>query len=247
MHRILIPIDSQDPESWQYALAYAEKVSEQSSQLADVILLVHTKQQLDRTSLAGHIGTTAAKALSKGKSIQLRSGANLSVKTLKTVGQTYKRGIVIAFFADETLLNAVDDLRGLAGAIAVPDLPGDCDQWVARWNAIVHGQQQTAPTPLISDPVIDSALSSLIGMVNSTTGIGHPRDKQLADETLRILRSKNHTLDPEAIKSWAIQKGWRSDNASDLAKLASKVQSLKSKPSLSKIYNWQQRYESWSD
>ena len=94
MHRILVPIDSQDPESWQYALAYADKIAEQSSQRADVILLIHTKQQLDRTSLGGHIGTTAAKALSKGKSIQLQSGANLSVKTLKTVGQTYRGGIV---------------------------------------------------------------------------------------------------------------------------------------------------------
>ena len=50
MHRIFVPIDSQNPESWQYALAYAEKVAEQNSDRTNIILLVHTKQQLDRTS-----------------------------------------------------------------------------------------------------------------------------------------------------------------------------------------------------
>lgn len=246
MHRILVPIDSQDPESWLYALAYAEKVAEQNSERSDIILIVHTKQQLDRTSLADHIGANAAKALSKGRSIQLQSGDNLSLKTLKTLGRTHPRAVVIAFFADDALLNAVDDLRGIAGAIAVPDLPGDCDGWVARWNPIVHGDQQAGQRPLISDPVVVEALSSLIGMVNPTTGIGHPRDKQLADETFRILRVKNHALDGEAIKSWAIQNGWRSDNATDLGRLAGKIQSLKSKPSLSKIHNAQLRYDQWT-
>ena len=247
MHRILVPIDSQDPESWQYALAYAEKVAEQNSERSNIILLVHTKQQLDRTSLAGHIGANAAKALNKGRPVQLQSGDNLSLKTLKTLGRTHPRAVVIAFFADDALLNAVDDLRGIAGAVAVPDLPGHCDGWVARWNPIIHGQQQTTQPQLISDPVVVEALSSLIGMVNPTTGIGHPRDKQLADETFRILRVKNHALDAEAIKSWAIQNGWRSDNATDLGRLAGKIRSLKSKPSLSKIHNWQERYDNWSN
>lgn len=42
MHRILIPIDSQGPESWQYALAYAQKIGEQQNNPTDIVLLVHT-------------------------------------------------------------------------------------------------------------------------------------------------------------------------------------------------------------
>lgn len=247
MHRILIPIDSQDPESWQYALAYARKIGEQQDKPTDIVLLVHTKRQIDGTSLAGHIGRQQAKALSSGKSLQLQSGAKLSLKTLNTIGQMLNNTIIIAFFADAKMLDAVDSLRGVAGVVAVPDLPGDADQWVARWGAIVHGAEQQPAKRLIDDQIVENALSRLFSMVNPSTGIGHPRDKQMADETLRILRAKGHALDPVAIRSRAIQQGWRADQASELAKLAEKIKSLKSKPKLSGIHNWEGRYQSWSE
>ena len=141
MHRVLIPIDSQDPQSWQYALAYARKIGEQQDKPTDIVLLVHTKRQIDGTSLTGHIGRQQAKALSGGKRLQLQSGQKLSLKTLNTMGQMLNNAIIIAFFADAKMLDAVDSLRGVVGVVAVPDLPGDADQWVARWGAIVHGAE----------------------------------------------------------------------------------------------------------
>lgn len=247
MYRIFIPIDSQDPESWQYALAYAQKIDEQQDMPADIVLLVHTKRQIDGTSLTGHIGRQQAKALSGGKSLPLQSGARLSLKTLNTMGQMLNNAIIIAFFADAKMLDAVDSLRGVIGVVAVPDLPGGADQWVARWGAIVHGAENQPAKRLIDDQIIEIALSRLFSMVNPTTGIGHPRDKQMADETLRILRAKGHALDPEAIRSRAIQQGWRADQASELGKLAQKIKSLKSKPKLSGTHNWEGRYQSWSE
>ncbi|MEZ4533327.1 MAG: DUF1889 family protein [Thermomicrobiales bacterium] len=247
MHRVLIPIDSQDPESWQYALAYAQKIGEQQNNPTDIVLLVHTKRQIDGTSLTGHMGRQQAKALSGGKSLQLQSGARLNLKTLNTMGQMLNNAIIIAFFADAKMLDAVDSLRGVVGVVAVPDLPGDADQWVARWGAIVHGAERQPAKRLIDDQIVENALSRLFSMVNPTTGIGHPRDKQMADETLRILRAKGHTLNPETIRSRAIQQGWRADQASELGKLAEKIKSLKSKPKLSGIHNWEGRYQSWSE
>ena len=128
----------------------------------------------------------------------------------------------------------------------MPDLKGDADVWAARWGAIIHGEKKTSPAKLIEDQVVENALTQLFAMVNPSTGIAHPRDKEHADNVLRILRAKGHTLEAEAIRSFAIQKGWRSRNAADLAKLASKIASLKNKPSLAKIYNPQDRYKSWS-
>ena len=247
MHRILIPIDSQNPESWQYALAYAQKIGEQQNEPSDIVLLVHTKRQIDGTSLTDHVGRQQAKALSGGKSLQMQSGARLHLKTLNTIGQMLNNVIIIAFFADAKMLDAVDSLRGVVGVVAVPDLTGDADEWVARWGAIVHGAENQPPKRLIDDQIVENALARLFSMVNPTTGIGHPRDKQFADETLRILRTKGHYLEPNAIRSRAIQQGWRADQASDLAKLAQKIKSLKSKPRLSGIHNWGGRYQSWSE
>jgi len=245
MFRVLIPIDSHDPQAWQLALAYANKIGEQVEGRTDFVLLVHTKQQIDRTSLANHIGTKLGKALSKGNVIQLQSSVSLQLKTLKTLGQTYNGAVVIAFFAEEKMLEVVDDLRGLAGVVVVPDLPGSADQWLNRWGAVIHGGVDQSASNFISDAVIEKALSELISMVNPVTGIGNLRDKQLANETFRILRVKGHTLEPDAIRSWAIQNGWSSDNARGLAKLSDKIRSLKSNPSLGQVHNWKGRYDHW--
>lgn len=213
---------------------------------ANVVLLVHTKAQISSTSLAGHLGSPLARSLSKGKTAQLQPGQHVQLQTLKTLGQMLADTIIIGFYADDKILDTIDDRKGLVGAIAVPDLEGDADNWATRWGAIVHGEKNTAPAKLIEDQVVENALTQLFAMVNPSTGIGHPRDKEHADNVLRILRAKGHSLKSEAIRSFAIQKGWRSRNADELAKLASKIASLKNKPSLAKIYNPEDRYKSWS-
>jgi len=247
MHRILVPIDSQDPDSLAYAFEYAKKIFEVHKKGANVVLLVHTKAQISNTSLAGHLGSSLAKSLSKGKSAQLQPGQHVSLQTLKTLGQMLSDTIIVGFYADDQMLDVVDDRKSLVGAIAVPDLAGDADKWAARWGAIIHGEEKTAPTKLIDDQIVENALTQLFAMVNPSTGIGHPRDKEHADNVLRILKAKGHTLDSEAIRTFAIQKGWRSKNAADLARLAAKIASLKNKPSLAKIYNPHDRYDSWSN
>ena len=225
MHRILIPIDSQDPDSLAYAFEYAKKIFEVHKIGANVILLVHTKAQISSTSLAGHLGSPVAKSLSKGKTVQLQPGQYVQLQTLKTLGQMLADTIIIGFYADDRMLDIIDDRKGLVGAIAVPDLKGDADNWAARWGAIVHGEKNTAPAKLIEDQVVQNALTQLFAMVNPSTGIGHPRDKEHADNVLRILRAKGHFLESEAIRSFAIQKGWRSRNADERAKLAAKIAS----------------------
>jgi hypothetical protein len=98
---------------------------------------------------------------------------------------------------------------------------------------------------LIPDPVFEKALESLTAAINLGTGLLHPRDKELADETLRVLRAKGHSADIANIKSWAIKNGWRPDHAANLSVLAGKVMSLKTKPNLSKFYNAEEKYRRW--
>ncbi|MBL4799517.1 MAG: hypothetical protein JKY50_19110 [Oleispira sp.] len=246
MHRVLIPIDSQDPLSWSYAQAYAEKIIEAHRKQMNVVLLVHTKNQISSTSLSSHIGSSRAKVLSKGDPLVLPSGAQLQLMTLKTLGYSLRDTIIIAFYADEKMLQLVDDHKELAGVVVVPDQPGDANQWVARWGATIHGQAPKPANKLIADPIVENALLTITMLINLSTGLGNPRDKSSANEILRILKTKGHALSPEIVRSWAIQNGWRSDGADDLAKLARKIWALKNKPSLSKIYNWKERYASWA-
>ncbi len=241
--RVLVPIDSHEVEAFQTALAYANAICQKTG-ASDVILLTHTKHQLDHTSLSRFLGQTAVRALTKG-SLSLQSGARLRTETMRAIRPPTRQSVVIVYYAATDILDLVDGLRNLAGVIAVPDLPGTGDEWARRWNVIVHGEEQRAATPLIDDPVVVRALESLTSMVNLSTGLGHPRDKDHADETLRILRAKGHADPTPHIKSWAIQQGWKPEHAAMLEALSRKVWNLKGKPSLSNFYNANERYARW--
>ena len=159
----------------------------------------------------------------------------------------YARGaVIVAFYADNKMLEKLDGIDGLVGIVAVPDLASDIDQWVARWNPMVHGQPASAPTTLISDPVVEKALASLSSWINLSHGIMNPRDKGHADEMLRILRAKGHTFEPDKMKSWAIRNGWKPGAADELATLATRIGALKSKPSLSAYHDPDGRYGRWT-
>ena len=246
MFRVVIPVDSMDITSWQLAAAYALKMaSEASPRATDVVLLTHTKHQLDHTSLAGHLGPGASKALSNGTTLNLDGGATLRHATLRTLDYSTRNSIVIAFYADEGMLETLDGLKGLAGITAVPEFDGDIDQWIKRWNPVVHGAKREATKPLIDDPVIERALGSITQMSNTAYDVLHPRDKEFADGVFRILRAKGHALDPAAIKSWAIRQGWKPGGADELSKVAAKIAKLKNKPSLGALHDPHGRYERW--
>lgn len=240
---VLVPVDSQESEAFGLALAYAEQISKAAG-IEDVILLVHTKHQLERTGLSRILGATTVKALNRGK-VALPWGGWLHSETMKTLRYTARKSVVIAYYANEVMLDFVDGLNNIAGVVAVPWIPSEADGWAARWSAHVHGQTQRASATLIDDPVVVSALETLTAVINLSTGLGHPRDKAMANEILRILRAKGH-VDPSAtIKSWAIRRGWRPNSAVELEALSKKIWALKAKPNLSGFHDPHGRYERW--
>lgn len=244
--RGLIPVDSQDAEALGLALGYAQDICDKvGPDVKDVILLVHSKRQLEHTSLSRSLGAANVKALAKGP-IALSGGGRLHAETMKTLRYPPRRSVVVVYYAEPKILDYVDGLNNVVGVVAVPDIPGEADSWVARWGAIVHGQaQQAPPPPLIDDPVFVRALDTLSSVVNLSTGLGHPRDKAMANEILRILRTKGHSDQSANIRSWAIRRGWRPDDAADLEALAKKIWALKAKPSLSGIHDPAGRYQRW--
>ncbi|ESY74093.1 hypothetical protein NKH73_26375 [Mesorhizobium sp. M0938] len=244
--RILVPVDSQDAEALRIALGYAQKICEKfGPEVQDIVLLVHTKQQLDHTGLSQSLGAGHVKALAKGP-ISLSGGGRLHAETMKTWRYPPRKSVVVVYYAEPRILDFVDDLNNIAGVVVVPDIPAAADGWVARWGAIIHGQaQQAPPSALIDDPVFVRAIETLSSMINLSTGLGHPRDKAMANEIMRILRTKGHSDQSANIKSWAIRRGWRPDHAADLEALARKIWALRAKPSLSGIHDPEGRYRRW--
>lgn len=245
--RVVAAKDGYQEDALQLALAYVAAVLEsRPDRDSDIVLLTHTKGQLTGTSLAGMLGPQATKALASGKRVGTPVGS-LRHATLRTIGYSGRNSIIIAFYADEAMLDEVDSKRGIAAIIAVPHLAGDAASWAQRWNAKVHGEATTAETPLITDPIVVAAMKTLTLMSNTSYGSLQPRDVEHAKEIFRILRNKGHDLVPDQIKSWAIRDGWHTGAATEAAKIANKIQQMKTKPSLASIYNPDERYHRWKN
>lgn len=246
LHRIFLPVDGYDEISWPLALQCAEQINcAHSPAVRDVILLLHQQSILDHSTLAGFLGSPHAKALRAGKSLGLPSGATLRLETKKTISHLARPTTIIAFYADDTILEMVDGLKNVAGVVVVEDLKGSANQWKARWSPVVPGEAAKPPVELIEDSVIVEALKSLSMLINKGNGLLISRDQDWAKDVLRILRAKGHTADPHALKSWAIKNGWTPGAAGDLAKLAKKTFDTKTKPSLANIANANERYDRW--
>lgn len=246
--RVVVPIDCHDPSAWAYALAYAQRIgTEAQPPTTNFVLLTHTKQQLSHTSLGNHVGAAQAKALIANREVRLQGSGVLRHATLQTLRGSGRQAVIIAYFAEDKMMETIDGLVGVTGVVAVPEFSGEVDTWSARWTPIVHGQQPAAPAVLISDTVVEKALAELSRGVNLSHALMNPRDKGYANETLRILRANSHVLEPDKIKSWAIKNGWRPGAADELAKLAGKIRELKSKPSTKEFHNADGKYHRWNN
>lgn len=241
--RVLVPLDSQSDAAFQLAFKYAESICQKSGANV-IVLLTHTKSQLEHTGLARMLGSHVIKAIGKGNATT-SAGYALRAETMRTLRYLSQKSVLVVYYAEAGILDVADGVQNVAGVVAVPDHPGDADPWVQRWGAHVHGQTRQAPSVLIKDPVVVAALDELTKIINLSTGLAHPRDKERADETLRILRAKGHADPTPNIKSWAIQKGWKPDHAVALETLARKIWGLRNKPSLGRIPAAHKHYERW--
>lgn len=244
--RVLIPGDSQEPEVFALALAYAQEIAKRA-ETRDVLLVTHANDQLRLTGLAANLGENTAKALLDRREVPLPSGAMLRHGTLATLRYPSGRPVIIAYYADDKLLDFVDGMAGVQGVVAVPWVAGEVDQWRERWGPIVHGEEKHAPAELLDDPVVEAALRSVSAMINLSYSLIQSHDKQWVDDALRVLRAKGHRLDGAKIRNWAIRNGWKPGAADDLAKLARKIAGMKTRPRLAGIHNADARYARWKN
>ena len=249
LHRILIPTDSDDPQSWQAALGAALAINQACSPaIRDVVLFLPVKQNLKSTGLEGFIGKQHSKMLRDGKTLQLPDDANLRLETKQTSSYGFPRKTtIIAFYTDDRILEMIDGLQNVAGVVAVPDYTGRANEWKSRWAPLVPGEEKAELEPLIDDPIIIAALESISPLMNKSKGVLTAPYADWANDVLRILRAKGHFADPKDVKSWAIRDGWTPGAANELGKLAGKIFKLKAKPSLRQIANAEERYERWKN
>ena len=244
--KVVVPVTDDEHNDLKLCLAYAAKLAKDpQNKISQVIFFVASKQQLTHNNLAAYIGEAAVKTLANNGSIPFTGQIPMRAATQRTLSFVPNGTLILAFWAGADMMDQVDALGNVAAVVAYPWPEKGLDAWIATWNPMVHGQTQVKAEPLITDPIVEAALRGMTTIMNlSNTGLV-TRYKESADRMLRILRAKNHQIEPDKIRQWAVRNKWQPGAADDLAKLASKIAGLKSKPSIRSIDNGDGTYQHW--
>lgn len=244
--RVLIPGDDQSVDAISLAFSYANEICKLSKgAVQEAILFIPGKASVKFTTLSAALGERNAKTLHDGGAVALPSGIPMRLETVRTLRWATKPSVLIAVYSDQKMLDQVDSVKNLFGVVAVPHIPEALEKWEKTWSPTIHGAPKQPAQKLIVDPIVEQALISLTHSINLSHSLLNPRDKEHADRTLRILRVNNHVESSENLRSWAVKNGWHPKAADELEKLATKVQSLKSKPRLPDPEVAKKTYEYW--
>jgi len=104
----------------------------------------------------------------------------------------------------------------------IPWLESDGQAWIDRWNPQIIGNSPIQHTPTPINQFVEKELARITRVINLSTGLTHPSDKQLAESAFKDLARNGHTDTLAAIKNWALQNSWNPRHVEQLIKVASK-------------------------
>lgn len=243
--RILIP-GNLDNDSISNAISVANKLCKQYAETVhDVILFIPSRKNILGTTLTSILGESVSKRLHKGEAVRLPCGKGIRLETIRTLTREFKKSIVVAIYADNKMMDQADSMKNLFAIVAVPHMEGALEGWKRTWSPFVFGEEKSDDEVLVSDPVIESALSSLTSLINLSHTILNQTDKEHTETIIRILRRYKHIEDSSNVRAWAVKHQWHPKAADELKRIWDKIYSLKNKPNISDLETAKHRYEYW--
>lgn len=165
-------------------------------------------------------GEPVSKRLTKGEKF-----ANLDFMLPNQVGHQSSQGIILAVYC------TLDDMAKITSN-SYPDSKiiyiswsiNEAENWENIWKGkgleIKYGIPNSQPILLSQN--VEAALRRLTNIINLSTGLSHPSDKQQAVDEFQQLKQQGITENPEYIANWALTNGWNAEHINDLKKLAIK-------------------------
>jgi hypothetical protein len=219
--RYLVPNHGPDVEALKRCLSLAIKVS-QDKGFQTITLLIINKKNFENTIVADVLGRQVIKYLLKKEKVQAIGNIYFELESLQTFNKYASYEIIIGLYLTQKGIDVLDAVLNTKVVIYLPWLEDEAKDWIDRWDPIIFGGDESQKPTLKLDPIIEEELRNLTSLINLSTGLGHPSDKQHAKKTFAKLQSKRLRFNPNDIKNWAIRNGWLPEHADELAKLASK-------------------------
>lgn len=241
--RMLIPDETFDGSEIRAAFQWLLGVMAEGPGIRRCLLYIPTKGNIQSTTLEHVLGEKASKLLGDGEELPFGDGA-LRLETVRTFKSYTPGDAVIAVYADQRMMDAIDSNRSLKAVVCVPHLPDAVDGWKRTWNPIMPGGRQE-DVRLIGNRVVEAALKSLTQRINLGHRVLHPFDAEAVKDAFRILRVHRQTEDPANIRAWCIKNSWHAGAADEAMKHAAKAFALRSKPSSCGSQWASDIYEKW--
>ena len=97
------------------------------------------------------------------------------------------------------------------------------EPWVLTHDAQpINGEIESQPRSLIENDVVVVALKTLTAIVNVSTGLSQPSDRETAVQIFSKLRDAGEYYQPYEVKAWLIRNGWKATYAQEVADLSAK-------------------------
>ena len=226
--RFVVPPGLTNEGQIREALQLIVYINERNDKPSDVVLFIPTKDQLDGTIIDATLGERVCRALKKGERVSLSGGSFLTCETKRTFKNYMSTEVILCVFPDEGMLKALDSIRNLKVAVAVPWSMEEVSEWVRAWNPVILGKEHGEAERLIANPVVEEAMVMLTRHINLSTGLINPSDRHSTIELLKILRDSGESYDPASLRAWALRHGWSPQGAEDLERYAQAVLDRKS-------------------
>lgn len=135
------------------------------------------------------------------------------------------QGIVFAVYCTIEDVNKItSNSNPNSKIIYVSWLKVEADAWESIWKnkglEIKHDIPNSQPISLNLE--VEAVLHKLTKIINLSTGLAHPRDKEQAINEFKCLKQRGIKENPEYIGNWALANGWHAQHIDDLKKLADK-------------------------
>ncbi|SSY80553.1 hypothetical protein [Alysiella crassa] len=166
-------------------------------------------------------GEETSKQLEKGENISGRLNFLLPNQINFQTGQ----GVILAIHCTENdMAKITSNSPNDSKIIYVSWLMEEAENWENIWRD--EGLEIKYGTPnsqqIVLNQKVEEMLQRLTKIINLTTGLAHPSDKERAIKEFKNLKQLGIKENPEYIGNWALSNGWNVRHIDDLKKLATR-------------------------
>lgn len=219
--RYLIENHGPDQKVVKTAFASAFQVCAENA-IPQVTLLVPAKGAFPTTVVGTFLGEGVTRALCKGQTVKITSDLSMNLESLHTFSPYKSYGMVIGVYLSPGGQNTLDSTTSAQAIMLLPWTEEEGKSWMSTWNPTILGESTWQVSEETLAPDVEDALLTMTRMINLSTGLTHPSDKESAKRTLSELKRAGHRPTPEEIRKWALRHAWRPKDAEALGKLAAR-------------------------